>query len=330
MSLYPSLRRTVCWLGFAAASACPLVAHAQAADTASASPDDVEQARKHFSQGLKLYKDRDFDAALVQFDRAYAIKPNFKVLYNIAQCDFELHQYVEARDTLMHYLKDGEGLLEAERKTAVETDLGELQHRIAHITLSVNVTGATVYVDGKKAGITPLGATLDVNEGQRTISVETAERGTKQRIVRVAGGEEQAVSLEFATSSATPSATAANPSKLDTAPRATSSGLGTGFWVTGGVALALGAGAGVTGYLALKAQDDHNKDLERYGVTASKLDDSRQQAKTFALTSDILAGSAFVCASIATVLLLTHDSGSGSETVSLGVGPGNVSVRGNF
>ncbi len=329
MSLYPSLRRTVCWLGFAAAALCPLVARAQAADTNEASLDDVEQARKHFSQGLKLYKDGDFDAALVQFERAYAIKPNFKVLYNIAQCDFELHQYVEARDTLTRYLKDGEGLLDAERKTAVENDLGELQHRIAHVSLAVNVTGATVYVDGKKAGTTPLGAALDVNEGQRTLSVETADRGTKQRIVRVAGGEEQAVSLEFAAPSATTSAAAAHPERGPT-PRTTASGLGTGFWVTGGMALALGVGAGATGYFALKAKDDHDKDLQRFGVSKSRLDDSRNKAKTFALASDILAGSAIVCAGIATVLLVTHDSGGGAETVSLGVGPGNVSLSGRF
>ncbi len=329
MSLYPSLRRTLCWLGFTAAMACPLVARAQAADSGDSSSDanGVEQARKHFSQGLKLYKDGDFDAALVQFERAYAVRPNFKVLYNIAQCDFELHQYVEARDALTHYLKDGEGLLDAERKTTVENDLAELQRRIAHITLNVNVTGATVFVDGKKAGITPLGVALDVNEGQRTIAVETADRGTKQRIVRVAGGEDQTVTLEFATTDPTRSRTVVSP-KTEAAPRAASNGLGAGFWVTGGLAVALGAGAGATGYLALKAQADHDKDLERFGVSSSKLDDSRQKAKTFALTTDILAGSAVVCASIAVVLLLTHDSGGNS--VSLGVGPGNVSLRGNF
>lgn len=328
MSLPISFRRTLWWLGFVATTLSPLVARAQP-DTADSGPttSDVEQARKHFSQGLKLYKDGDFDAALVQFERAYAVKPNFKVLYNIAQCDFELHQYVEARDTLTRYLKDGEGLLDAERKAAVENDLSELQHRIAHISLTANVTGATVFVDGKKAGTTPLGVPLDVNEGQRTISVETADRGTKQRIVRVAGGENQAVNLDFTTPGATPAPAAASPPP-DLKPRPTSRGLGIGFWVTGGAALALGAGAGVTGYLALKAQDDHDKGLDRFGITANQLDDSRHRAKTFALTTDILAGSAIVCASIATVLLVTHDSGT--EQVSLGVGPGSVSLHGHF
>jgi hypothetical protein len=328
MNLHTTLRRTVWLLGFGLTSLGPLSAHAQGADT-TAEGGDVEQARKHFGQGLKLYKDGDFDAALVQFERAYAEKPNFKVLYNIAQCYFELHQYVEARDTLARYLKEGAGQLDAERQTKVESDVSDLQRRIAHLTLTVNVTGATVYIDGKKIGLTPLSAAVDVSEGQRTISVETADRGSKQRVVRVGGGEDQTINIDFAAPSAAPVA-ATTPSAKTDAPRSqASNGLGAGFWVTGGLAVALGAGAGVTGYLALRTQDDRKKDLETFGVTRAELDDSRKRAKTFALTSDILAGSAIVCAGVATVLLITHDSGTG-EQVGLGVGPGNVTLRGRF
>ncbi len=313
---------------FALAGLTPLALHAQSAEGAvSAENNEVDQARKHFGQGLKLYKDGNFDAALIQFERAYAMKSNFKVLYNIAQCYFELHQYVEARDTLAHYLQDGAGAIEAERQVKVESDLTELGRRIAHLTINVNVTGATVFVDGKKAGVTPLGIAIDVNEGQRTISIETTDRGSKQRIVRLAGGESQTVTLDF--NEPAPAQSASTPSRLpDSSRRRDSRGLGAGFWLTGGAALALGAGAGVTGYLALKARDDHDQDLKRFGVTADELDESQKRARTFALTTDILAGSAIVCAGVATVLLVVHDSGG--EQVGLGVGPGNVTLRGRF
>jgi hypothetical protein len=304
----------------------PLTAQAQSEDgTSVGESSEVAQARKHFGQGLKLYKDGDFDAALVQFERAYAVKPNYKVLYNIAQCYFELHQYVEARDALARYLRDGEGSIDAERKTAVENDLGELQRRIAHLKLLVNVSGATVYVDGKRVGTTPLPAALDVNEGQRTISIEAAERGSKQRVVRVAGGEQQVISIDFE---------AAKTSVVADLPRAPASveprdsSLGAGFWVSGVSALALGIGAGVTGYLALSTQAEREDELKRPGVTRSQLDDTRRRAKTFALTSDILTGGALVCAGIATVVLITHDSGG--KQLGLGVGPGNVELSGRF
>ncbi len=326
MSFHSSLYRGLAVVCLSCAVVSPRAAWAQSGEAGSESVD-VDLARKHFGQGLKLYKDGDFDAALVQFERAYAIKTNFKVLYNIAQCHFELRQYVEARDALSRYLKDGSGNIEPERRTAVENDLNELQRRIAHLKLTVNVPGATVYVDGKKAGTTPLSAPIDVNEGQRTISVESAEHGSKQRVVRLAGGEEQAITLDFET--AKPSAVATNlgPSATSATPR-TERGLGAGFWVTGIGALALGAGAGVSGYLALQAQDDRDQDLKRPGVTSAELDDGRSKAKTLALTTDILAGGAIVCAGIATVLLITHDSSP--QQVGLGIGPGNVSLRGRF
>jgi hypothetical protein len=322
-----SRRHIALRLSLSLATLGPFTAHAQSADATAASEGEVEQARKHFGQGLKLYKDGDFDAALVQFERAYAVKPNFKVLYNIAQCHFELRQYVEARDTLSRYLKDGAGSIEAERQSTVQNDLAELERRIAHVTLKVNVTGATVYVDGKKVGVTPLGTPVDVSEGQRTISVETADRGSKQRIVRVAGGEAQTVSLDFAALTPSPLTTPGSAKADDRAPRA-ANGLGAGFWITGGLAVALGAGAGATGYFALKAQDDHDEDVKRFGVSNRELDDSKKRAQTFALTTDILAGSAIVFAGIATVLLISHDSGS--EQVGLGVGPGNLMLRGKF
>jgi tetratricopeptide (TPR) repeat protein len=307
---------------------CPAPAHAQGDDAGGAPGESLEvvQARKHFSQGLKLYKDGDFDAALVQFERAYAVKPNYKVLYNIAQSYFELRQYVEARDALTRYLKDGGGSIDDERRTSVESDLAELQRRIAHLKLVVNVQGASVYLDGKKVGTTPLPQAVDVSEGQRTISVETAERGSKQRVVRVAGGEE--LTIEIAFEEASKGAPSLGPTSGSASDAPKSGGLGTGFWVTGISALALGAGAGVTGYLALKAERDHDDKLNTASISQGELDDSRDQAKTLALTTDILAGGAVLFAGIATVLLITHDSDP--HQVGLSLAPGRVGLSGKF
>lgn len=312
-----------------AAVSSPGVARAQTEEGGGAAGGEsleVVQARKHFSQGLKLYKDGDFDAALVQFERAYAVKPNYKVLYNIAQSYFELRQYVEARDSLTRYVKDGGDAIDAERRASVENDLAELQRRISHLKLVVNVAGAAVYVDGKKVGTTPLASTVDVSEGQRTIAIESPDRGSKQRVVRVAGGEEHIIEIAFEEQSKPTQPSSARSTDQPSAPK--SSGLGAGFWVTGVSALALGAGAGVMGYLTLEAEQDRDDKLDQLGVPQSELDDSRDKAKTFALTTDILAGSAVVFAGIATVLLITHDSDP--HQVGLAVAPGRVALSGKF
>ena len=43
----------------------------------------------------------------MQFERAYELKPNYKVLYNIGQTYFQLREYVEARDSMTRYVKEG-------------------------------------------------------------------------------------------------------------------------------------------------------------------------------------------------------------------------------
>src|SRR4051812_23010523 len=175
-----------------------LPAHAEVAPPAATPPqpatgevNELELARQHFTQGTKLYKDGDFDAALVQFERAYEVKPNYKVLYNIGQAYFQLRQYVEARDAMDRYIREGGNQVDAERLAQVNKDIADLQKRIARVRISVNVEGASVLVDGKKQGVTPLPGPIDVSEGQRTVSIEAPNRGVLQRLVRVAGGDDQ-------------------------------------------------------------------------------------------------------------------------------------------
>ena len=311
----------------AAVSAAPAEASppaAPAAEAATPAADDVTaQAREHFGEATKLYKDGDFDAALVQFERAYELKPNYRVLYNIGQTYFQLRQYVEARDAMTRYLKEGGDQVDAERQAAVNKDLADLQRRLAKVTIKVNVGGATVLVDGKNVGTTPLSEPVVVSEGQRSISVEAPNRGVLQRQIRVAGGDQQVLTLTFQEAPRT--IVIKSGGAADTKPR-----LGAGFWATAIGAVALGAGAGVTGYFALKAQDDNRNQRKQFGVTPSQLNDSDKRAKTLALTTDILSGAALVCAGVATIILVTSPSHPRSAQLGLDFGLGSAAFRGQF
>lgn len=312
----------------AAAEAPTPAASAPAASDApapAAPADDVtSQAREHFTQATKLYKDGDFDAALVRFERAYELKPNYRVLYNIGQTYFQLRQYVEARDAMTRYLKEGGDQIDAERQAAVNKDLADLQRRLASVTVQVNVGGAMVLVDGKNMGLTPLPEPIVVSEGQRLISVEAPNRGSLQRQIQVAGGDQQVLTLNFQDA---PRSLVINRSA---APSEPSARLGVGFWVTAIGAVALGAGAGVAGYLALNAEDDNRNQRKEFGVTPRQLRDSSDRAKTFALTSDILSGAALVCAGVATVILVTSPRHPHAAWLDVNLGLGSAALRGQF
>ena len=311
-----------------------LVAQVGAAAPARAQPTSIEsptsegqQAHERFSLAVKLYADGDFGPALAQFERAYALKPHFRVLYNIAQCHFELRDYVPARAALRRYLAEGGASLDAERRARVEADLADMGRRIAQVDIESNVRGAVVYVDGRKVGTTPLSQPIEVSEGQRAVSVESSAQGTKQRSLLLVGGERQTVTVNFELI-APEVATGYGLEKSPARPPTPSSppGLGAGFWVAGVGAVLLAGGAGTTGYLALRAQDERRARLDRPGVSA-ELDSDTRRIRTLALTSDAFLGGAIICAGIATTLLVVH----GRETrPALAVGPGNVALLGSF
>lgn len=301
-------------------------ARAQSTSDETATPEN-QQAHQHFNQGVMLYSEGDFGPALAQFQRAYALKPHFRVLYNIAQCTFELRDYVQARAALRRYLAEGgAATLDAERRARVEADLADLGRRISVLDIHSNVRGAVVYVDGRKVGPTPLPHAIEVNEGQRSLSVESSARGTKQRSILLVGGEHQTIAVNFELLA--PGAGADYGLRKSRTPSpAAAPGLGAGFWIASVGAVALAGGGGVTGYLALRAQDERRAKLDQLGASAVDLDADRHRIRTLAITADALLGSAILCAGVATTLLVIH----GSETrPALAVGPGHVAVRGSF
>src|SRR5271163_3770938 len=87
-------RRIAAILALALVSA-PLPSAAQG-NGAPSGADAVAQARQHFTRGVRLYEEDDFRTALIEFNRAYEIAPNWQVLYNIGQAYYQLRDYANA------------------------------------------------------------------------------------------------------------------------------------------------------------------------------------------------------------------------------------------
>src|SRR5512145_1254691 len=73
------------FVGFGAtanlAAARPGASNPQSSESGSA----VEEASQRFQRAVKLYRERSFDAALAEFNRAYELSPDYRVLYNLGQ-----------------------------------------------------------------------------------------------------------------------------------------------------------------------------------------------------------------------------------------------------
>ena len=99
---------------------------AQTEDSESSFDPAKERARGHFRTGVNFYRERNFRAALIEFQRAYKAYPNYKLLYNLGQASLELQEYVQAIDYLTSYLRTGGHLIEVQRRDEVRRTIAEL------------------------------------------------------------------------------------------------------------------------------------------------------------------------------------------------------------
>lgn len=287
------------------------------AQSAPSGDDRVEQARTHFQRGVELYKDRDLDAALVEFNRAYALAENYRVHYNIGQVQLERHDYVAALASFRQYLKGGGDQIATDRRAEVDKEIATLEGRVAKLRIACNVAGAEILIDGVSAGRTPLADWVLVNPGARNISARKAGYRGEPRGVTLAGAESQDVVLTLSPSdeAATPTTTPAKapPASSRTAPRpqprsSSRAPLWVGIVATG----VLAGGAATFGVLTSKSNRRLDDDLDTFPADRSRVDGARRELKRNALLTDVLAGTALAAGGVTLVIALTS-SGS-SET----------------
>jgi hypothetical protein len=104
----------------AAVSLCALPSRAQ-------TPAERGEARAHFDRGLTLAKASDYEPALREFERAYALVPHHSVLYNIAQAELALGRNADAAKNFRRYLHEGGSAIEPTRRAEIEARLAQLE-----------------------------------------------------------------------------------------------------------------------------------------------------------------------------------------------------------
>ncbi len=194
-------RRAAIALGLSVALTLPLAAvapHGAAADDGA-----LDQARAHWKQGVKLFDEQDYRAALIEFKRAYQLTPSFAVLYNIAQCEYQLLDYAGALDAFERYVAEGGAQIPPERRTKVDKDLAELRGRVATVTIEVAIPGVEVFVDDALVGTTPLGKPIRLNTGRRQLRATKAGFEPTTKTIDVAGGDVTTVEMALVASGAT-------------------------------------------------------------------------------------------------------------------------------
>ena len=164
--------------------------------TLHAVPDERKEASGHYQRAVGLYKDGDFQAALLEFRTAYELAPSYEVLFNIALCQRRLFNYALAMRTLDQYLMEGGSRIASERRDAVSREREAIRALTAPVAIIVDGKPATVSVDGEKIGLTPLQDLLVLSVGKHKVRAEREGCTPDERVVEVRSG--QAISVQLA------------------------------------------------------------------------------------------------------------------------------------
>jgi len=176
-----------------AASAAPAWAQAPAPPA----NDTVATARAHFARGVKLYEEDDYRAALIEFNRAYELAPNWAVLYDVGQSYYQLREYANALRTLEKYVREGGAQIPADRRPQVDREIAELRGRVAHVTIASNAEGAEVTLDDVSLGRSPLPDRVLIGAGRHKIGATKAGYLPASKVVDIAGGDVVTIEIDL-------------------------------------------------------------------------------------------------------------------------------------
>jgi PEGA domain/Tetratricopeptide repeat len=146
-----------------------------------------EQASIHFDRGLELIEENAYDAAVVEFERAYELSPNHAALYNLGMAYIAAGRPVDAVAALSRYLDSARQTLPPGEVRLIEEELQRQRARIGLVSLTVEPRGARVKVDSRDVGTAPLSTPIALATGSHTIEVTHPGYDRAVRSVAIAG-----------------------------------------------------------------------------------------------------------------------------------------------
>lgn len=312
-------------LALAAVAASALPARAQKAgahrqkaapeqNAAPASSPKLDDAQRRFQRGIELYREADFNAALVEFQRAYEMVPSHKILYNLGQVSYQRHDYASALRYFRQYLEEGGAAIATDRRLEVESDVVRLEGRVGKLEVQTVEPGAEILIDDVAVGLSPLKAPILVNNGRRKVEVIARSGEHRTRLVDVAGDEivrvsfprlvlqpaepapsppRAAIQLQPQPQAQPQAQGAAAAATVSTTPRRERSFPWKSWTLTG----LLAGGAAVTGVVAWTSKSELDNQRSKFPSDPDEIDYYTRRTNGFALATDgLLIGTVIMAA----------------------------------
>lgn len=131
---------------------------------------DQVGALQRFEDGLEHAKRGDLQGAIVAFEAAYAARPHFAVLYNIAQTQSALGRPAQAAETFERYLADGGDQIDEARRREVRALIEANKKRLGSLQIkAADAERTRIWLDGVELTRESLQRPIVVSAGNHTL-----------------------------------------------------------------------------------------------------------------------------------------------------------------
>lgn len=137
--------------------------------TPAANAEDKAKAQSLLTEGSALYEKGDYADALEKFKQAFAAYDSPKLLFNIGQANRDLGRPAEALDAFEEFLI-GAGDAAPETIEEARKSVDELQTKLGRLRVECPIENATISLDGKDVGLTPLTKLLWATPGRHQVT----------------------------------------------------------------------------------------------------------------------------------------------------------------
>jgi hypothetical protein len=155
----------------------------------------LDEAKRHFAQGVALYNDGNFNGALAEFEAAYKIKQSPSVLYNIGLTEKSLFHYNEAIESLQEYLAKDKKAGKDQQKQ-VQQLISEMKALLAEVTTNVIPDGATIKLDDRTIGQAPM-KPYGIAAGNHNLEVSAEGYKPQKKELAISAGQPQTLNFKL-------------------------------------------------------------------------------------------------------------------------------------
>lgn len=154
----------------------------------SEQPSPASQAEACIERGVAARVRGEDDVALSEFQRAFSLTPTARVQAQIALAEQALGRWSEAEHDLLAALEVRSDPWIARNEASLRQALTQIQTRLSSLDVRVAESGAEIFVNQRRAGVSPLARPLRVAWG--TVTIEVRARGfvTQRRTIELASG----------------------------------------------------------------------------------------------------------------------------------------------